>query len=376
MGLLRKALEAAHRDMHVGGEARIGQPRVVDRCKLAVSLVKMLFKPPFDCPPYVRACGEMTLLPGLPPFTAGAFEAHVNQQARHWPVPVKHIYDKGFPESVLKTAEGIALEEGSRGPGSKRCYHLRIRDSNTGKTYKLICVPHPDGAGIILTKVKCNSTRYAVIDIARPARAMDLRVFFRKESRLCSLDGAIQAAFERIASTALIDSVSGWLLHWPCTPDLDLDTTIVTPRSSTMPASTCANWIPPRVPPPTAPPAASPKASRFVLMGVWHIRSWVIAGDRLTWKLNEMNVVMLFQPEGFVTSISVFPNCWGEKMKCYENPEPGPTTSLQPVKSSSSAYSAAACFDSTLQQAPPKWTPESILSECPALIDWLQQRLP
>ncbi|CAI5990102.1 unnamed protein product [Closterium sp. NIES-64] len=346
MGLLHKALEAAHRDMHVGGEAGRGHPRVVDRCKLAVSFVKMLFKPPFDCPP--------TLLPGLPPFTAGAFEAHVNQQARHLPVPVKHIYDKGFPETVLKTVEGIALEEGSRRPGTKRRYHLRIRDTNTGKTYKLICVPHPDGAGVILTKVKCNSTRYAVIDVARPAKAVDLRVFFRKESRLCSLDDAIQAAFERIASTAVIDSASGWLLHWPCTTGLDLDTTIVTPLSS----------------------AAPPSASRFVLMGVWHIRSWVIAGERLTWKLNEMNVRMLFQPEGLVTSISVFPNCWGEKMKCYEKPEPGPTTSSQPIKSTSSAYSAASCFDSTLWQAPPKWTPEGILSECPVLIDWLQYRLP
>ncbi|CAI5506442.1 unnamed protein product [Closterium sp. Naga37s-1] len=317
-----------------------------------------------------------TLLPGLPPFTAGAFEAHVNQQARHLPVPVKHIYDKGFPKTVLKTVEGMALEEGSRRPGTKRCYHLRIRDTNTGKTYKLICVPHPDGAGIILTKVKCNSTRYAVIDVARPTKAVDLRVFFRKESRLCSLDGAIQAAFEGIASTAVIDSVSGWLLHWPCTTDLDLDTTIVTPRSSTMPESTCL-WTPPRVPPPTAPAAASPPAAcRFVLMGVWHIRSWVIAGDRLTWKLNEMNVRMLYQPEGFVTSISVFPTCWGEMMKCYEKPEPAPTNSLQAIKSTSSAYYSAACFDSTLQQAPPKWTPDSILSEFPALIDWLQQCLP
>ncbi|CAI5976316.1 unnamed protein product [Closterium sp. NIES-64] len=325
MGLLHKALEAAHRDMHVGGEAGRGHPRVVDRCKLAVSLVKMLFKPPFDCPPYVWAC-------------AGAFEAHVNQQARHLPVPVKHIYDKGFPETVLKTVEGIALEEGSRRPGTKRRYHLRIRDTNTGKTYKLICVPHPDGAGVILTKVKCNSTRYAVIDVARPAKAVDLRVFFRKESRLCSLDDTIQAAFERIASTAVIDSASGWLLHWPCTTGLDLDTTIVTPLSS----------------------AAPPSASRFFLMGVWHIRSWVIAGERLTWKLNEMNVRMLFQGEGL----------------CYEKSEPGPTTSSQPIKSTSSAYSAASCFDSTLWQAPPKWTPEGILSECPVLIDWLQYRLP
>ncbi|CAI7880988.1 unnamed protein product [Closterium sp. NIES-53] len=279
--------------MHVGGEARIGQPRVVDRCKLAVSLVKMLFKPPGDCPP--------TLLPGLPPFTAGAFEAHVNQQARHLPA------DFG----LLRSCEMSAQVAWRRLP-VKTCPGL-IRDTNTGKTYKLICVPHPDGAGIILTKVKCNSTRYAVIDVARPTKAVDLRVFFRKESRLCSLDGAIQAAFERIASTAVIDSISG---------------------------------------------------------------SWVIAGDRLTWKLNEMNVRMLYQPEGFVTSISVFPTCWGEMMKCYEKPEPAPTNSLQAIKSTSSAYYAAACFDSTLQQAPPKWTPDSILSEFPALIDWLQQRLP
>ncbi|CAI7900009.1 unnamed protein product, partial [Closterium sp. NIES-53] len=175
MGLLRGAFEAAHRDMHVTGEPLIGQPRVVDRCKLTVKLGKIQIKPPRGSQ-------------GVPPFTAGALESHLNQQGKQLPLRVKSPYEKGLSKAVFDAVESGALEEGTRGPHTKTFFHLRVKDNEADMTYKLICAPHPDGTRLILTKVKCHSTRYALIDVARPVNAVDFRFFLRKESRICSLD--------------------------------------------------------------------------------------------------------------------------------------------------------------------------------------------
>ncbi|CAI5511169.1 unnamed protein product [Closterium sp. Naga37s-1] len=121
-------------------------------------------------------------LPSLPPFTAGAFESHVNRHASRLPVPVFRSYDTGLPETLFDALEGMATEGGAgniRYKGRSR-YHIWIADTELDIEYKLICVPNPDNSGIILTKVKHNSVRYAVIDIARPSSAIDFRLLLRQ----------------------------------------------------------------------------------------------------------------------------------------------------------------------------------------------------
>ncbi|CAI5535732.1 unnamed protein product [Closterium sp. Naga37s-1] len=129
-----------------------------------------------------RLC-TLSLLPSVPAFTAEALESHLNQQGKQLPLRVKRPYEKGLSKAVFDAVESGALEEGTRGPHTKTFYHLRVKDNEADMTYKLICAPHPDGTRLILTKVKCHSTRYALIDVARPVNAVDFRFFLRKESR-------------------------------------------------------------------------------------------------------------------------------------------------------------------------------------------------
>ncbi|CAI5517166.1 unnamed protein product [Closterium sp. Naga37s-1] len=345
-----------------------------------------------------------TTVLGLPPFTAGAFESHVNRHASRLPVPVFRSYDTGLPEALFAAVEDIAAEGGAvnmRYKDQSR-YHIWIADTELDIEYKVICVPDPDNSGIILTKVKHNSLRYAVVDIARPSKAIDFRLLLLKESRLCSLDtsflhpcsshpsshpssvsplyfypsgchpDATRSACELITSTAVIDRSARGGLLWP---DITtgFDTTLLSSSSASASPSppSAAATAPTSAPAPSSQSvSSSPPPTRFRVMGCWHLdKSRAESGGRL-WKLARINGLVAGQVGSSLKhQIDLCPLAWRETTKGHEGPSN--STSSSPV-----AYSAASCFDSSLQQAAPQWTPDSILADCPALINWLQEHLP
>ncbi|CAI5499076.1 unnamed protein product [Closterium sp. Naga37s-1] len=397
VGLLARALEAAHRDIQLVPELGRRRTRVVERCKLMVKLGKLLLSPSWKSSVPVS-------LPSLPPFTAGAFESHVNRHASRLPVPVFRSYDTGLPEALFAAVEDIAAEGGAvnmRYKDQSR-YHIWIADTELDIEYKVICVPDPDNSGIILTKVKHNSLRYAVVDIARPSKAIDFRLLLLKESRLCSLDtsflhpcsshpsshpssvsplyfypsgchpDATRSACELITSTAVIDRSARGGLLWP---DITtgFDTTLLSSSSASASPSppSAAATAPTSAPAPSSQSvSSSPPPTRFRVMGCWHLdKSRAESGGRL-WKLARINGLVAGQVGSSLKhQIDLCPLAWRETTKGHEGPSN--STSSSPV-----AYSAASCFDSSLQQAAPQWTPDSILADCPALINWLQEHLP
>ncbi|CAI5472034.1 unnamed protein product [Closterium sp. Yama58-4] len=178
ISLLARALEAAHRDIQLASDLRESQveselgrrrSRVVERCKLMVKLGKLLL-----APPWAKGFSAPVSLPGLPPFTAGAFESHINMQGRRLPMRLFRSYDTGLPETMFAALEGMIAQGGMETVRYKTrsTYSIWVTDTDTEIEYKLICVPNPDNSGIILTKVKHNSVRYAVIDVARPIKAI------------------------------------------------------------------------------------------------------------------------------------------------------------------------------------------------------------
>ncbi|CAI5972047.1 unnamed protein product [Closterium sp. NIES-65] len=164
VGLLARALEAAHRDIQLVPERGRRRARVVERCKLMVKLGKLLLSPswkasvpvihppPLFYRPLTPPSFPMLLsppispLPSLPPFTAGAFESHVN---RHASLPSLPPFTAGAFESHV----------------NRQVSRLPIADTELDIKYKLICVPNPDNSGIILTKVKHNSACPSIVPV-------------------------------------------------------------------------------------------------------------------------------------------------------------------------------------------------------------------
>ncbi|CAI5950668.1 unnamed protein product [Closterium sp. NIES-64] len=110
----------------------------------------------------VRAC--LLSLPSLPPFTAGAFESHVNRHASRLPVPVFCLYDTD-PFRASRPSQQA---------------HLSRTSTGTRPAFPT-------------TRV-----RYAVIDIARPSSAIGFRLLLLRESRLCSLDCSFPSSLHYI----------------------------------------------------------------------------------------------------------------------------------------------------------------------------------
>ncbi|CAI5535760.1 unnamed protein product [Closterium sp. Naga37s-1] len=325
--------------------------------------------------PHSPSVPSIRSLPGLPPFTAGAFESHVNRLTSRLPVPVFRSYDTGLPETLFAAVQALATESGAVNMRYKERsrYHIWIADTELEIEYKLICVPNPDNSGIILTKVKHNSLRYAVVDIARPVKSIDFRLLLLKESRLCSLDDATRSACELISSTAVIDTSARGGLLWPDTTP-GFDTTLLSSSSSSSaappPAAAAATATPTTPPNPSSQSVQPSPSTRFRVMGCWHLdKSRAESGGRL-WKLARINGLVAGQVGSSLKhQIDLCPLAWRETTKGHEAPS-------NSMSSSPATYSATSCFDSSLQQAAPQWTPDSILADCPALIHWLQQHLP
>ncbi|GJP36164.1 hypothetical protein CLOM_g20682 [Closterium sp. NIES-68] len=360
-GPLFKGLEAVHKAMEFAARSQLRRPSV-DRCKLVVRLGKLLFGPPFGSPE--------SLLPGLPPFTAGAFEAHRNRQGRRLPVNVTRSLETGMPETLFQAVESIVMAGEGASARRKETYYIRIVDTEqpVDTEYKLVCEPDTGGSGIILTKVKHNPLRYAVIDVSRPSRDIDFRLMLWTDTRLCSLDDATRSACERIASTAIIDGSSKGGLHWPITLDFDVGM----PPSPSSPSSTTTHAPSPA---PSPAPYRSPP-SRFRVRSVRHERKLRVESGGLLWKLYRVNGVEYEHGGGRLTNeVDFCPLAWQEKMKNHQDPSTGSANSALSSEPTST-YSAASCFGSSLQQSAPHWTPEGILAECPALTHWMQQHLP
>ncbi|CAI5460223.1 unnamed protein product [Closterium sp. Yama58-4] len=313
VGLLARALEAAHRDIQLVPEIGRRGTRMVERCKLMVKLGKLLLSPSWKSSVPVS-------LPSLPPFTAGAFESHVNRRAIRLSVPVFRSYDTGLPENLFAAVEDMAIECGVMNMRYKARsrYHIWIADTELEIEYKLICVPDPDNSGIILTKVKHNSVRYAVIDIARPSRAIDFRLLLYKESRLCSLDDSTRFACESIASTAVIDRSARGGLVWPGTTTAFAFTLLSTSSSSASPSSSSpAAAATPTTPPHPSSQSVQPSPSRrFRVMGCWHLeKSRAESGGRL-WKLARINGLGAGQVGSSLKhQIDLCPLAWRETTK-------------------------------------------------------------
>ncbi|CAI5472029.1 unnamed protein product [Closterium sp. Yama58-4] len=360
-GPLRAGLDAVHRDMQFAAESQLRRS-TLDRCKLVVRLGKLLFGPPFEAP------GD--LLPSLPPFTAGALESvfnrlpggpssfnRVESTAQRLPARVHRSLETGMPEPLFRAVEGIAMAGDGASTCMREAYHIRVTDTDhMDLEYKLTCKPNPDGKGVILVKVKYETLRYAVIDVSRPAKEIDFRIMLSTETRLCSLDEATRSACESIASTAIIEDNSKGGLHWPITSDFHVGMTEA--RSSA--------------------PAPS---HRFRVTSVRHQRRLHVQSGGQVWKLSRVNGVQFNHGGGRLTNEAEFSLlAWRNSMKFNAEASAGvtaiPPPSSLPSKPLPTSYSAASCFDTSLQQAAPQWTPDSILAECPALVDWLEHHLP
>ncbi|CAI5499073.1 unnamed protein product [Closterium sp. Naga37s-1] len=360
---LRAGLDAVHRDMQFAAEPQLRRS-TLDRCKLVVRLGKLLFGPPFEAP------GD--LLPNLPPFTAGALESVFNRlpgstssfnragsTAQRLPARVHRSLETGMPEPLFQAVENIATEVDGASTCMREAYHIRVTDTDQmDLEYKLTCKPNPDGTGVILVKVKYETLRYAVIDVSRPSKEIDFRLVLSTETRLCSLDEATRSVCESIASTAIIEDNSKGGLHWPIT--LDFHVGMTEARSS---------------------PHAPAPSHRFSVTSVRHQRRLHVQTGGQVWKLSRVNGVQFNHGGGRLTNEAEFSLlAWRDAMKFNAEASAGmaastPPSSL-PSKPPPTSYSAESCFDSSLQQAAPQWTPDSILADCPALLAWLEQHLP
>ncbi|CAI5972053.1 unnamed protein product [Closterium sp. NIES-65] len=389
---LRSGLEAVYREMEFAAQSQLRRS-TLDRCKLVVRLGKLLFGPPFGSPE--------SLLPSLPPFTAGALESTLNRRAQRLPTRVHRSLETGMPEPLFQAVENIVMTGDGVSTCTREKYHIRVQDTEQVDTeYKLICKPDPDGSGVILVKVKHNPLRYAVIDVSRPSRAIDFRLMLSTDTRvshllepvdfhlmrstdtrLCALDIRLcgmcalpvffspltqeatrSASCERIASTAIIEESGKGGLHWPITLDFDVGM-----KDARSPSHT-----------PAAPPAPS---HRFRVKSVRHQKRLRVRSGGQVWKLSRVNGVEYDHGGGRLTNEVEFSLlAWQDAMKTKQEARDGtavaPSPSFLPDEPSPKAYSAGSCFDPSLQQAAPQWTPDSILADCPSLINWLQEHLP
>ncbi|CAI5948214.1 unnamed protein product [Closterium sp. NIES-64] len=248
-GLLARALEAAHRDIQLVPELGRRRARMVEWCKLMVKLGKLLLSPSwkasvpvsikdfhFSAPslfypshvsihppplfyrPLTPPSFPMLLsppispLPSLPPFTAGAFESHVNRHASRLPVPVFCLYDTGLPQPLFDALTRMMNAQYKDRP---LCLVWVIQSPcspfpppSLPPTRSLPSLP-PFTAGAfeshvnrqvsrLPVSVKHNSVRYAVIDFARPSSAIGFRLLLLRESRLCSLDCSFPSSLHYI----------------------------------------------------------------------------------------------------------------------------------------------------------------------------------
>ncbi|CAI5950662.1 unnamed protein product [Closterium sp. NIES-64] len=351
---LRSGLEAVYREMEFAAQSQLRRS-TLDRCKLVVRLGKLLFGPPFGSPE--------SLLPSLPPFTAGALESTLNRRAQRLPTRVHRSLETGMPEPLFQAVENIVMTGDGVSTCTREKYHIRVQDTEQVDTeYKLICKPDPDGSGVILVKVKHNPLRYAVIDVSRPSRAIDFRLMLSTDTRVCALDDATRSACERIASTAIIEESGKGGLHWPITLDFDVGM-----KDARSPSHA-----------PAAPPAPS---HRFRVKSVRHQKRLRVRSGGQVWKLSRVNGVEYDHGGGRLTNEVEFSLlAWQDAMKTKQEARDGtavaPSPSFLPDEPSPKAYSVGSCFDPSLQQAAPQWTPDSILADCPSLINWLQEHLP
>ncbi|CAI5972051.1 unnamed protein product [Closterium sp. NIES-65] len=355
-GPLRAGLEAVYREMEFAAQSQLRRS-TVDRCKLVVRLGKLLFSAPPGSPE-------------TPPFTAGALESSFQRprqtcwqalpvQDRRLPGRLQKSLETGLPEPLFQAMESIAMAGEGASTCMREAYHIRVADADQMNTeYKLTCKPNPDGTGVILVKVKHKTVRYAVIDVSRPAKEIDFRLMLSTETRLCSVDEATRSVCESIASTAIIEDNSKGGLHWPITSDFHVGMTEA--RSS---------------------PHAPAPSHRFRVTSVRHQRRLHVQSGGQMWKLSRVNGVQYDHGGGRLTNEVEF--CllaWQDAMKFNAGTSHGmtaiPSPSLLPSKPPPTSYSAESCFDSSLQQAAPQWTPDSILADCPALMAWLEEHLP
>ncbi|CAI5499072.1 unnamed protein product [Closterium sp. Naga37s-1] len=286
---LRSGLEAVYREMEFAAQSQLRRS-TLDRCKLVVRLGKLLFGPPFGSPE--------SLLPSLPPFTAGALESTLNRRAQRLPTRVHRSLETGMPEPLFQAVENIVMAGDGVSTCTREKYHIRVQDTEQVDTeYKLICKPDPDGSGVILFKVKHNPLRYAVIDVSRPARAIDFRLMLSTDTRVCALDDATRSACERIASTAIIEESGKGGLHWPIT--LDFDVGMKDPRS------------------PSHAPAAPPAPShRLRVKSVRHQKRLRVRSGGQVWKLSRVNGVEYDHGGGRLTNEVEFSLlAWQDAMK-------------------------------------------------------------
>ncbi|CAI5460219.1 unnamed protein product [Closterium sp. Yama58-4] len=349
------------------------------RVKLLVRLGKLLFS----------AHGNRNLLIKVPPFSAQRLEDYMSGSEQQLKLPIHRVFETHVPDSVGGALEEIILRDSGLACKSSEKYDIQciplvpsanvtckfqVLDTWSRVIYRASCIYDAEKQRLFI-KVKKFPVRYGVFEIARPGKALDVRLILAVETHLPTLDETLGAAFDTVLEAAQIDPQSPGGVRIPeymiegqkgfDVASMDFDSSSsASEDSSRISSSHNVNGVGSDVSSrfsangtvnSSGGSSSSEESSRFQVRAVRHITVRKVQAEGRLWKFSHVDGIEYKQGGGRKTNIvEVCPTLWRQQLKG-DTREP-------------------AC--SREQQQHPTRTSEHIIAECPALLTWLARNLP
>ncbi|CAI5472027.1 unnamed protein product [Closterium sp. Yama58-4] len=334
------------------------------RVKLLVRLGKLLFS----------AHGNRNRLTKVPPFSAKRLEDYMSGSEQQLKLPIHRVFETHVPDSVCGALEEIVLRDSGLACKSSEKYDIQVLDTWSRVIYRASCIYDDEKQRLFIKKVKKFPVRYGVFEIARPGKALDVRLILTVETHLPTLDEALGAAFHKVLEAAQFDPESPGGVRIPehmiegqkgfDVTSMECDSSSsdsedtsrigssydVSTRDSEVSSRFSANSTVNT----SGGSSSSEESGRFQVRAVRHLSVRRVQAEGRLWKFSRVDGIEYKQGGGRKTNIvEVCPALWQQQLKGHV---------LEP-----------AC--SKEQQQHPSWTSEHIISECPALLAWLAWNL-
>ncbi|CAI5950660.1 unnamed protein product [Closterium sp. NIES-64] len=240
-------------------------------------------------------------------------------------LPIHRVFETHVPDSVYGALEEMVLGDSGLACRSSEKYDIQV---------------------------KKFPVRYGVFEIARPGKAVDVRLILTVETHLPTLDEALGAAFNKVLTAAQIDPQSPGGVSVPLfmiEGQKGFDVTGMECDSSSTTSDVSSGFSPNSSLNSSGGSSSSEESGRFQVRAVRHLTVRKVLAEGRLWKFSHVDGIEYKQGGGRKTNIvEVCPAVWRQQLK---------GDSGQP--------------DSSNQQQHPTWTSEHIITECPALLAWL-----
>ncbi|CAI5511167.1 unnamed protein product [Closterium sp. Naga37s-1] len=279
------------------------------RVKLLVRLGKLLFS----------AHGNRNRLTKVPPFSAQRLEDYMSGSEQQLKLPIHRVFETHVPDSVYGALEEMVFGDSGLACRSSEKYDIQVLDTWLRVIYRASCIYVAEEKRFLIKNVKKFPVRYGVFEIARPGKAVDVRLILTVETHLPTLDEALGAAFNKVLTAAQIDPQSPGGVSVPLfmiEGQKGFDVSGMECDSSSTTSDVSSGFSPNSSLNSSGGSSSSEESGRFQVRAVRHLTVRKVLAEGRLWKFSRVDGIEYKQGGGRKTNIvEVCPAVWRQQLK-------------------------------------------------------------